>query len=197
MNFKILIKLSTCLIFSVLLGGCLNLPTSDKSKPADLSETHHWFLKSRIAIQSPQENLSATLDWQKSADNFDFHIYGLFGATYAHLIQTDEQAVLKLPEDKIYYHHDAEQLLLDYLGWHFPVEALSFWIKGLPSGKLGERLEKASNGSLEVVYFEGWKIEFSRYQSFSDYILPKMIKASHPEMTLKIVVKDWDFSPSN
>ena len=96
-----------------------------------------------------------------------------------------------------FYHHNAEQLLIEYLGWNFPIHSLSYWIKGLPSGKPGEKLVRDRNGQLSTIYFQDWKIEFTQYQEFSNYIMPKKIKATHPQMTLKIVVKDWDLAPSN
>ncbi|TQV81406.1 lipoprotein insertase outer membrane protein LolB [Aliikangiella coralliicola] len=181
-----------------LLVGCqTNRPTNGLGGPASLETLNHWELKARVAIKTPEESVSATLDWQKKDSDFDFHIYGLFGATYAHLIQKGHEATLKLPEDRVHYHQDAEQLLYQSLGWDFPIDALSFWIKGLPSGKSGEQFSRNDEGELQQLTFNGWQVNFSRYQTFSGYSMPKMIKAKHPQLGLKVVIKDWEFLPTN
>ena len=184
--------IATCLI---LVGGCSSKPINYDPASINLSKLDHWLVKARVAIKTPEESVSATLDWEKKAEDFDFHIYGMFGATYAHLIQQGNQATLKLPEDQVFYHNDAEQLLYQSLGWDFPVDALSFWIKGLPSGKSGEALTRDLEDNLSEVTYGDWRVTFSRYQNYSGHLMPKMIKAEHPQLSLKVVVKDWDFLP--
>lgn len=185
-----------CIFCLLSLSACQKrtntyMPSADMT----LFQQNHWSVKARVAIKTPEESVSATLDWKKQASDFDFHIYGMFGATYAHLIQQQHQATLKLPEDQVFYHQDAEQLLYQALGWDFPIEALSYWIKGLPSGKSGEMISRDENENLSEVSLNQWTVTFSRYQSYAGYQMPRMIKASHPQLSLKVVVKDWEFLP--
>ena len=193
-NFRLFIQ-SLMVICLGLLSGCQS--TLPPGGHGNLANQQYWQVKARVAIRSPEDSVAATLDWQKQGEEFDFHIYGTFGVTYAHLIQEPSQAVLKLPDDQIYYHQDAQQLLYQSLGWDFPIDALSYWIKGLPSAKPGEQLTRNELGELSEVLLDDWQVEFSRYRSYSGYSMPRIIKASHPQMSLKVVVKDWDFLPSS
>lgn len=180
-----------------LLVGCQSVPKLPlDTQNIELSDRQHWQLKARVALKSEQESYSATLDWHKQANNFDFHLYGLFGATYAQLIQENELATLKLPDDQVFYHQDAEQLLYQSLGWDFPVDALSYWVKGLPSGKTGEIVSRNEKGVLQNIVFQDWQVDFSRYQNFSGYLMPKRIVATHPKLSLKIILKQWQFNPT-
>jgi outer membrane lipoprotein LolB len=183
-----------CLFSFLILSGCIT-QTARLADPTinQLRANQHWQVKGRVAVQTKDENLSATLEWEKSARNFDFHIYGLFGATYTHLIQNGDKATLKLPEDQVFHHKDAQALMDRQLGWNFPIDALGYWIKGLASGKKGEKVTRDINGQLQAIDFRGWHVSFSRYQEFSGYHMPKIIKAKHPQMTLKIAVKKWYF----
>ena len=180
----------------LLLTACSGKKVEYNPATTNLSDLNHWMLKARVAIKTPEENVSATLDWEKKADDFDFHIYGMFGATYAHLTQEGRKAVLKVPDDQVFYHQDAEQLIYQSLGWDFPIDALSYWIKGVPSYKAGEILTRDEQENLSKVEFGDWQVTFSRYQNYSGYKMPKMIKAKHPQMSLKVVVKDWEFLPA-
>jgi len=190
-------RIIASLLASFLLSACVSVPLQTDPSTIQLSEKQNWFLKARVAIKTPEENVSANLEWRNDSDDFDFHIYGLFGATYTHLIQQDDKATLKLPEDKIYYSDNAQRLMRQNLGWDFPIDALSFWIKGLPSGKAEESLTRDPQGQLQNIKFRDWKVEFSRYQSYSGYLMPRMIKATHPQMSLRIAVKKWNFTPSD
>jgi len=178
-----------------LITACTSLPYKQQKQQTQLSERQFWFLKARVAIKTKEENVSANLEWEKTGNDFDFHIYGMFGATYTHLTQEGQKATLKLPEDQVFYHQNAQQLMQDNLGWDFPINALSYWIKGLPSGKEGETIRRNAKGLLQTISFRGWLVTFSRYQDFSGYQMPKMLKAKHPQMSLKIAVKKWNFAP--
>ena len=189
-------------LFAILISGCqsfLPKPAVQQSAgqgAAQLAQIDHWLLKARVALQTKEDNVTATLDWQKQGQDFDFHLYGLFGATYAHLVQSDDQAKLDLPEDQVFYHQNAEQLLFQSMGWDFPIDALGYWVKGLPSGKAGEEFTRNKKGELSKVVFKDWRVEFFQFSTFSGYSLPKVIRAVHPQMQLKMVVKRWQIIPA-
>ena len=183
-------------ILVVTIGGCSSrqlVSTEPEIKP--VSEIHQWQIKARVAIRSEKESVAATLEWRKQERDFDFHLFGLFGATYAHLTQKGPLATLKVPDEETFYHYDAEQLLYEALGWDFPVDALSYWVKGLPSNKPGESVSRNQKGQLTNITYNDWKIDFSRFQKYSGYIMPRKITATHPQLTLRIVVKKWNFAP--
>lgn len=200
-QFKLKLTSTVCLkLFALFL--VFNL-TACQSQPkitspvGNLSDQKHWQLKARVAIKTPEDSVNATLDWQTRSQEFNFHLYGTFGVTYAQLIQEQDQAILKLPDDQVFYHQDAQQLLYQSLGWDFPIEALSHWIKGLPSYKPGEIVSRNEVGQLDQVLLNDWRIEFQRYQVYSGYTMPRIVKAIHPQMSLKVVVRDWEFLPNS
>jgi len=186
----------TLLLLISVLTGCQS-GTLGVQPQGQLAEQNHWQMKARVSIRTEEENVAATLDWQKQGIEFDFHIYGTFGVTYAHLIQEPNQAVLKLPDDQIFYHQNAQRLLYQSLGWDFPIDALAYWVKGLPSYQSGEKVTRSPSGDLSQVQLNDWQVEFARYQNYAGYHMPRIIKATHPQMSLKVVVKDWEFLPAN
>ncbi|TQV76472.1 outer membrane lipoprotein LolB [Aliikangiella marina] len=190
-----LVSLLITFLLVISLTGCLSQPKL-YTPSGNLADQQNWQLKARVAIKTPEDSVNATLDWQTQSQAFDFHLYGTFGVTYAQLIQEPNQAVLKLPDDKIFYHQDAQQLLYQSLGWDFPIEALSFWIKGLPSYKPGEIVSRNEAGQLAEVLLNDWQIEFQRYKQYAGYTMPRIVKATHPQMSLKVVVKEWEFLPN-
>jgi outer membrane lipoprotein LolB len=195
MAFFKLKSLSLTLVL-LLLSGCAGRSAYtlvDASHGIPLSDLNHWQLKARVAIKTPKENVTASLNWQKNERLFDFLISGSFGVTIAHLVQEKDQATLEIPDNEKLYHRDAEMLLHRTLGWEFPIDSLSYWVKGLPSGKQGEKIERDESGKLTKITLGQWQILFSKYRLYQGYSLPKMIKVSHPDISMKVVTKKWQF----
>ncbi|MDQ7051021.1 MAG: lipoprotein insertase outer membrane protein LolB [Enterobacterales bacterium] len=180
-------------------SGCIQR-SSDKfsafSDQPPLATREQWLLKARIAIKTPKDSLTASLKWQNNQANFDFHLSGAFGTTYAHLVQTDDFASLKIPDHAEQKANNAERLLSQNLGWHFPIKALSFWVKGLVSGQTGEQVTRNPEGQITHIQLNQWSIEFKKYKHFQGYLLPKMIIATHPDIRIKLVAKKWRFLES-
>jgi len=185
----------TCLLL-VLISACAYKGPVKKIDPAKnipLDQLNHWQLRARMAITTPKDNITASLNWQKNNQLFDFHVSGAFGVTYAHLIQLKNKATLEIPDTQILTHDDAQALLQNALNWEFPIDALAFWVKGLPSDEVNERVVRNEFGQIDQIQLNNWKITFSKYRNFQGYLLPKKIKAVHPKMTIKLVAKSWLF----
>jgi outer membrane lipoprotein LolB len=192
-------KLSKPLAITLLLiviSGCASKSSFkliDPNNPPGLTELNHWQLEARVAIQTPEDSITASLDWQKNNREFNFLISGAFGVTLAHLVQDKRQASLDIPDHDTMIHSDAQVLLQQALGWDFPIDALSYWIKGLPSGTPGEIITRDELGKITSIEMGYWQINITKYRKFQGFDLPKMIKASHPNMSLKVVAKKWAF----
>ena len=180
----------------IVISGCASkssLKLIDPNNPPGLTELNHWQLEARVAIQTPEDSITASLDWQKNNREFDFLLSGAFGVTLAHLVQDKRQASLDIPDHDTMIHSDAQILLQQALGWDFPIDALSYWVKGLPSGTPGEIITRDEFGRINAIEMGFWQINITKYRKFQGFDLPKMIKASHPNMSLKVVAKKWAF----
>lgn len=192
-------RLAFIALLAILLSACAGksvIRKLDHANQIPLSQINHWQLNARVAIKTPKDSITASLNWQNNQTDFDFLLSGAFGVTYAHLIQNGESASLEVPDTDKLYHHNAEKLLNEALGWEFPIKALSYWVKGLPSGQSGEITHYSSEGLLTHVELNQWQISFSKYRLYQGVKLPKMIKASHPDLNLKVVAKKWQFFES-
>lgn len=195
-NLRQNFRLTLITVIIVAVSGCAGRAPLKLVDPRDalpLAQLEHWELDARVAITTPDDNITASLEWQKNRSLFDFLISGAFGITYAHLVQEKTQATLDIPDHDTMIHQDAEALLQQALGWEFPIEALSFWIKGIPSGSPGEIIIRNQAGQIEQIQLGFWQIDFSKYKYYQGYQLPKMIKAQHPNIRIKVVARNWTF----
>lgn len=189
------LKIIFVLVATIVISACSTkqLVKIDSNIGIPLEKIDHWKLNARVAIRLPNESHTATLNWKKNNDTFDFYLTGAFGVTIAHIIQEKNTASLEVSKSDKLYHDDIETLLYQSLGWSFPIKQLSSWVKGLPSGDPKEVITRDSFGRIKQITFELWEVDFSKYKKYSGFILPKMINAQHPSLSLKVVAKDWDF----
>lgn len=186
----------TCLLSLLMLSGCGTLKYAETNQETRIRAEKNWLLKARMAVNTNHESASMTLNWQQNQKSFDFHVYGLLGVTYAHLIQTETDATLELKDNQHYKATSAEQLLKQHLGWPFPIEALSYWVKGISYGHAKEIITRNTEQQITSIQFDDWQVNFSQYRNYSGYSMPRLVKASHPTQgSIKILVKKWLFNP--
>jgi outer membrane lipoprotein LolB len=189
-----------CLLLVGLLTACSTVPLNIEQQTQNqkqIKAQDHWLLKAKISITTEEDSLQAMLHWQQQQANFDFHVFGTFGITYAHLIQQPEQASLAIQDEPMRYHTNAQALMAESLGWDFPIQALSYWIKGLPAKLEGEQVFRDEFKQIKRVIYKQWQVDFPRYHSYQGYTLPRIIKAKHPQMTLKLAINKWNFAPDD
>ncbi len=186
----LLTLLSGCSLFKTKLDLPQNL-TPD-ARAAFLARADYWKLDGRIGIIANNESESANISWTQSGDATTLRIYGALGATYALLHATPGYAKLELSDDEIYEGSSAQQLLWQRTGWNIPVEHLRFWLLGLHNNAPSYQLN--DQGYVANIDFQYWAINFQQYQSFGGLIMPKKIRAQHPEIVLKFAIYDWEFS---
>jgi|GEM_PF-1585697 len=188
---------------SVMLTGC-SLFQSNNSVPQDLTveqraaylkRTDHWRMVGRIGIITPKESNTANIEWHRKGSESELRIYGFVGNTYALLTTTPTQSKISLSDDEVYYGTDPEQLLWQTTGWQIPVNALTQWILGLPDNAPSVSFD--NTGLVNQLAFDDWLMNFQKYESFSGLTMPKKIKITHPDITLKFSVRTWEMNPDD
>jgi len=173
-----------CLFLLLILSACQTLP-----KPSGLEQ--QWRLKARVAIKTPEESVAATLIWVRDRQRSDFHLFGALGSTYVRVQEDKNGALLQLPDDQEFRGESAEQVIYRALGWSIPLHALSHWVQGKPAGLEGETTQYDERQRLQSIDYGQWHIEFDRYYEASGRLTPKIIRVTHPQLSLKLVVKSW------
>lgn len=95
---------------------------------------------------------------------------------------------------------DAEQLLLETVGWDIPVGQLSDWVRGLVAvnGRAPARDDRDAEGRLRTMQQQGWTIEFLDWYPSAEGrpALPRRIDARNGDAKVRLVIDDWSFDAS-
>lgn len=200
------LRLWILLVALALLAGCATTRSPldpEKQKSAeqqwaqrrnDLSPINHFLMSSRLAYGKVL-GVKADLRWQQNADgSFDMRISGPFGVGAATLTG-DRQHVLVRTREGDYDTTDPEQWLSEHMGWTLPLNGLRYWVLGLPAPQSEAALELNIKGQAVVLEQDGWRLEYSEYQSKDGYELPRKFEATNPTVKLKVVVDEWSELP--
>ncbi|MDK2777231.1 MAG: lipoprotein insertase outer membrane protein LolB [Pseudomonadota bacterium] len=179
---------------TLLLSACASL-TPDAGRAAlqdNLSDLTHWQVRGKLSVVSPDDSATGYLTWNQDNDDYDLFIAGPFGAGASRLSGSSRQAELTLPGwDKPQRAASAEQLMLQYMGWNFPVSDIRYWVKGQATPGNGASAEFDQYGLLQSLQQHGWTVSYSRYQQQDGYWLPGLIKIRGHDFRFTFSIKEW------
>jgi len=191
-------RLLSLLLAVVLVGGCATAPKPAvapekawNSRQEALSNVRHWRLSGRIAVKTEQESVHGHLQWSQAPKEYDIRISGPFGSGTLRLAGSRSGAALWVDDEPPVRSGDPERMLYRRTGWWIPVDALRYWILGLPTPRLNADWELDSYGRIEKLRQAGWEIRFLDYEQRNGVELPGRVFVSKGEAEVKVVVQQW------
>ena len=189
----------------VLLAGCAGTPeappvvyNSIGERQRVLAALEVWSASGRIALSSPTEGFSASMDWRQIRTDYDVELTALLGQRALRVTQQGAQAMLEARGRKGVMGVNAEKLLLNELGVRVPLSQMAFWIKGLPGTRAKPGYDTAGRlQQLAYVDADGtqWVADFKRYQRVDDLELPALIDIKGQDYSIRLLIKSWKTVP--
>lgn len=196
-------KIIAILFVSTLVSGCtsLTLPQLSKQQQATthltpqaqqqaLSKLQDWDIKGAFSIQQPNHQVIANYQWQQHQRHYIIRIYSSLDLASITLEGDANQASLVNNKGQIFHANSLSQLMQQQLGWQLPVNNLQYWIRGLIApGK--HHAQYSSQGLLQNLTQAGFSINFTGYQRFQQFNVPRLINISGHNIDLRIAIKSW------
>lgn len=199
------LKISTVfaiLLSSVLLTACVtkNVVPDDglntEQRQLRLRALDNYKIGGSIGIWTDSENITARLNWQQRADEFDFLLSAPAGLSTLKLSSYRNGAVLKRGSAEALTGPSASDLLQSALGLSVPVplDQMSLWLRGLP-GQSSEADYDEFGRLKSMKYVDAlgteWRAKIVRYQHFSSSNVPGLITATGGPYNVRLVLKNW------
>jgi outer membrane lipoprotein LolB len=189
--------LNNFFIILVLLGGlfgCVHQTPAPDIQDShryqqQLATLHHWQLEGKIAVRHANTSDSAAVRWQQNDEHFDIFLSGPLGAGATRLTGTPRQLSIQNSREEKTSTADPEQLIEKHLGWTLPLEKLPLWIIGY-----SDNSKAVFNSDHTLASFEqnGWQVDYIRYQTVNQWLLPEKIILKHEDMQVTIFIKRWE-----
>lgn len=189
------------LMVMLAMQGCatVKVPTAPDAaldalyadRSAALEGQQSWSLEGRLSVSDAKDGGSGSLRWAQEADSTRMDFHGALGRGAWALQAEPGRARLERADGSVHAEDSVDKLVDGQLGWPVPVQALSWWVRGLaaPGDVQGRVLTE--QGALSQLQQQGWAISFERYQQVSGIWLPGRMTATQGDRKVKLAVRKW------
>jgi len=187
--------LAAALVALALLAGCAHQRApSDASSDAALREVARSFaLQGKLAVANDGKGYNAALRWRQDGDEVDLTVNGPVGIGRTRLTGTPlEMRIITSRGEQLVY-DDPAQALFDQLGWSLPLDALNYWVAGVPapSARAAPLAPKSAAPGARRWRQAGWDVEVAALGAFDAGPLPRKLTYIQGGTRLRLVVSDW------
>ncbi len=166
------------------------------SRQQAMAALESWDIHARAALTLKGEAYNIGLNWERDSNRLMLLLEAPFGQGVFRIDgDVGGPYRLRLPDGQIFTNATPEALLEDVIGWSLPIGGLEYWIRGIPQpgSDYSHRLD--AGGRARSIRQDRWDIAYLDYFAAQpEPQLPRRIKLSRDELTLKLVIERWQQS---
>ena len=203
-------RLAGCVLATALLTACTAAPVRPPSPALDPAQAQAlqqqrqarlealpaWSMQGRIAVSVGDKGGSGRLDWQQQGVAYRISLSARLPGQCGGLAGDGGGEPLGGVEGGPRPGPEAEALLEQATGWPIPVEAMAWWVRGLPASAGTEQVFGA-DGRLQRLVAGGWTVDYQEWQpaaaGWPD--MPRRLQASRDGARVRLVVDRWEAVP--
>lgn len=188
------------LVSVVVVCGCVGtrpqspVPTPTVAWPErvqTLQQAAEWRVQARAAAAVGTQGWQASLTWTQHGSDSELHLSGPLGMGASVLRLTSAGLSLNdAPPSP-----DAVARLQDQLGFDLPMQALRYWLLGVPDPGSASEVTRNRSDRAQTLSQEGWTIDYDRYQAVRGDLLPAHLVLHRDAVRVRVAVDRWDLTP--
>ena len=185
-----------------LLGCAAKPPISSEAQllawqqhRQQVSRLGSWSFSGRVSIKTDTDAWSGQLRWEQGDDHYQIHFAAPFGQGAFQLLGTSTGVEMRLSDGQVFQARDAETLLNEQLGWHFPLQGLRHWVMGVPAPNNQPSIVLDEAGRLaRFVLPNHWQVSYPDYQTWGGIDLPRKVFVENTELNVRLVIDRWELN---
>ncbi|HZR02714.1 MAG TPA: lipoprotein insertase outer membrane protein LolB [Burkholderiales bacterium] len=179
-------------LLAVVLVSCAGLRPTREGPIVVPADVDRFELNGSINLRVQQESFPGRVRWEHQPESDELWFYSPIGTTVAHLRQDPSGALLVTSEGKEYRAKGLRQLAFDVLGWDLPIEALPYWVRGLPWPKAEEtEVRRDEQGRLEALLQAGWRVAYLAWDGSGVRGLPSKLDVTGERLRMRLAITRW------
>lgn len=185
------------LIAVVTLAACVpaqrhELPATWVDRSSAMRHLSGWSLSGRIGLTVDDRGFNGALSWQQTGETLRMDFRGPLGAGAFRVSGNPDQLVLETGDGELYLLDDPETALADQFGWGVPINAMRYWMLGIPQPGFPANPSFDADGRLASIEQLGWVVLYERYGVFQGWEMPrKLILGNRADIRIKLVISQW------
>lgn len=188
-------------LLALLFGGCAALepvaPRQWEAHRAQLAGMQDWTARGKVALRSADAAESATLVWRQQGAQTDLELSGPLGVGATAIRSDGHLLYIRRGDEHRTLDISTPDAIRQSTGWDLPLQALTHWLKGLPSPDStvqGLDLDP-DTGLLRHLEQDDWDVHYQKYGEFGGLTLPRRLQIKRGPNEAKVVIADWQTSP--
>ncbi len=184
----------------LLLAACATGPAPVAGYPwqlrsEQLAALENWTARGKIALRSGQQSESASLNWQQRGGDTRLQLAGPMGLQATEIHSDGRELLVQRGDEVTRLDISTPDAMRLQTGWDLPLQALPFWLKGLPAPAPLATAVQVTDDLLQQLDQSGWIIRYERYQRFGDYLLPTRLSIERGDTRARVIIQDWQPEP--
>jgi outer membrane lipoprotein LolB len=201
MAHNIMRTISLLAIAALILSACSGQATRPPSAAIDpnapleqqLASLQVWTATGKASLRNSNASESVSLIWQQSAHEARVVLSGPLGAG-ATRIHSDGTLlrINKGGSEKVIDISSREAIILN-TGWDLPLQALPYWLKGLPypALEMQDSEKDTSSGQLIALQQDDWVLDFQQFNHYGSLVLPSRLRLEKGDTRVLVVIREW------
>ena len=164
-----------------------------------IAQLSHWRLQGRIAMTTADENWVAKLTWVQKGDRYQLRFSDPLGQGALQLEGDPQGVQLRTADGQRHYANSPKELFDQELNIPLPINALLFWVRGIPATKPAfTKLQLNNTGQLQQLSQQTWQINYPSYHTNTPLPLPRKVFAQYGEdINVKLIISQWTLYDTN
>ncbi len=190
------------LVSLVLLGACASqtMAPSDAgdwdSQATQLSKLDQWRAVGKLALRSAEQSETAAFDWQQQGNWTELALSGPVGLNATRLSSDGSNLIVERDGSTSIYDISTPGAIQRSTGWDLPLNALPYWLRGLPQPDQEPIEQSVSGGHLHHLSQLGWDVTYEGYSQvdsdqYGSTILPTRIILTRAATRLRLIIRRW------
>ncbi|PLW82888.1 outer membrane lipoprotein LolB [Kineobactrum sediminis] len=184
-----------CLLLG--LGACAGRPVVESAgqawqqHSADMAALQNWDADGKLALRRDDQAETANLAWQQRGRQTVLQLSGPLGLQATEIRSDGSQ--LRVQHDGAVERFDISgpETLQAQTGWDLPLQALPYWLKGIPAPHSPATGLTLRDNLLYELQQDGWLVHYDRYGQFGTHILPTRLSIERRETRVRVVIQRW------
>jgi len=155
------------------------------------SSIQTWEFSGKMAINDGKDSGSGRISWKVNNETTLAQFKAPLGQGSWTITEGINSAELLSSKYGKTIANNATDLISNELGWQFPWNSISYWIRGYQTNQ-----HLSSHDTLPKSFKDnGWEITFQKWMKTPIGMLPKKVKATKDNYSVKLIVYNWDITP--
>jgi len=184
----------------ILLAACHPL-TKPAPRPAgswaerqtQLQSADRWRFEGRFAISGVESGGSGGIRWKQNDSRSDVAFFGPLGTGGFEIALEGDKLRVRTSRGEALDGDEARQLIEDRLGAALPLDAMRYWLLGVPAPGSEASETLGDNQRLAALTQLGWEVRFAEYQAVAGDLLPARVDAVHAGVKVKLRISRWQW----